>query len=177
MSKPKRFEWFRALRKGILPALGTYVVTTLQNGDVSLAQIVAAPQEQIPALLGSLAVGAIPFVVNVYKHRRVPGNPFYVPPSYLGIFLALVSLGGLLAGCATTVQPDGTIIREVDISADDIATAWAIYEAVQAERARLEAERDAADAADRARLEMQLRALSEAAERAYQRWLDAGGHL
>lgn len=167
-----KFRWLKAFKKGILPALGTYVVTTLQSGDVSLGQILTAPQEQIPAVLGALAVGALPAIVNTWKNRDKPGNPFYQAPSYLPVVLALVSLAGLLSGCITTTAPDGTVTQQVDVS-----TAWAIYEAVQAERARIEAERDAADAADRARLEMQLRALSEAAERSYNRWLDAGGKL
>lgn len=172
MSKPKRFEWLRALRKGILPALGTYVVTTLQTGDISLAQILTAPQEQIPAVLGSLAVGAIPFVVNVYKQRKVPGNPFYVAPSFLPLVLCALALGGMVSGCITTTHPDGTVVQQVDVS-----TAWAIYEAIQAERERLDAQREAADAADRARIDAQLRALGAAADRAFQRWLDAGGRV
>lgn len=171
MAKPK-FRWWKAFKKGIVPALGTYVVTTLQNGDVSLGQILTAPQEQIPAIVGALAVGAIPAVVNMWKNRDKEGNPFYQPQSYLPVVLAMLALGGMLSGCITTTQPDGTVVQQVDVS-----TAWAIYEAVQAERARIEAERRDADAADRARLDAQLRALAEAADRAYQRWLDAGGHL
>lgn len=157
MSKPKRFEWLRALRKGILPALGTYVVTTLQSGDISLAQIVTAPQEQIPAVLGSLAVGAIPFVVNVYKQRKVPGNPFYVAPSYLPLVLCALALGGMVQGCETITHPDGTVVQQVD--RELVETAWDRYDRMQARRIALEAEERTADAARRAEIARELRQL------------------
>jgi len=96
-----KFRWWKAFKKGIVPALGTYVVTTLQNGDVSLGQIVTAPQEQIPAVLGAIAVGAIPAVVNMWKNRDKEGNPFYVSPSFLPVVLAMLALASFVYKVST----------------------------------------------------------------------------
>lgn len=171
-SRPK-FRKLKAFRKAIIPALGAYLVARLNSGEIDLGDIVSNPGEQLPMILGSLAVGMVPVIVNVWKNREMDGNPLKKRSSYPSGYMWLAALAipvAALSGCVTTTHPDGTITQAVDID-----TAWAIYERYQMERARLEAEKAEADAARRAEINRDLARLAPLAEQAWRDIVRLGG--
>lgn len=178
----QKFKWWKAFRKGILPAVGAYAATQVAN--YNLGDVLSNPQEQLPNIGTALLVGLVPAIVNTWKNRDKEGNPFYSPPGiyrgYLLLILPALAASGALAGCITTTGPDGTVTRQVDPAITDqltIDNAWALWESIQAEKAELEAKRAAAKAEDRAALERQIRVLSQAADDAWDAWLAAGGKV
>lgn len=162
-------KWITA-RKAVFTLLKIAVVAGGSITATQVTQLEAGGDVAVVAGMG--IIGAVLRAWNNVRKQSDRPAVEYHTRGLLLILIPMLALGGMVSGCITTTQPDGTVVQQVDVS-----TAWAIYEAVQAERARLEAERREADAAERARLDAQLRALAEAADRAYQRWLDAGGRM
>ena len=125
-----------------------------QYAGVAITALVAVPvpedvgvSEQAAIVFGLGALGAVAKAIQNYhktKKRKVQLG------STSGYMLVLIALSLALAGCVTTTAPDGTVTQSVDLT-----TAWEVYERYEA----LERERDAADAADRARIDAELRRL------------------
>lgn len=116
----------------------------------------------IVGLIGAIAKG----IHNYQKTSR--RAPFLGSRS--GLMLSLAGLAGLMAGCVTTTDAAGNTVVSVD--SGTLTTAWSIYEATLNRKQALQAERDAASAADRARIEAELRALEPELQAA---WLRAMG--
>ena len=95
------YSLLRSFKKGIFPALGAFLVSQLATLDID--GIMSNPKEKIPAVLLALAVGGLKFLIDVWKQRDMPGNPFYDAPGppYVGLTVLLVA-ASTLAGCLTT---------------------------------------------------------------------------
>ncbi len=118
---------------------GALTQVEIPEGDLTDKALITLGVSTLAAVLRA--------VNNVRKTRRKPTDTGYGGVYYGGLLACVVALA---AGCMTTTAPDGTVTQSVDLT-----TAWEVYERYEA----LEAERDAADAAGRARLDAELRAL------------------
>ena len=157
MAKVTYNKW-KTFRKGLGPALGAYFVGHMAGVDI--ATILANPGEQIPVIVATLLAGVIPVVVNVWKTRRIDGNPLKHPPAYPNVYRGLLALAlpaALLSACMTTTAPDGSVTTQLDPVA--LETAWAAYERLEARKAELKALEAEANARDRARIALELQAL------------------
>jgi hypothetical protein len=102
-----RWNPWKTFRKGVFPAIGAYFAAHAAGLDV--AQALTNPGGHLAELVTLGLAGLIPALINLWKTKDVPGNPFYI-----GRFGAVVVMVGLLAlggaGCATT-HPDGSVTR------------------------------------------------------------------
>lgn len=103
MIEPIDYDLWKSFKKGLIPAVVTFLVSQLATLD--LDGLLADPKRALPALALSLLVGCLKFVHNMWKNRDLPGNPFYTPPKmppYAGLVILMVSASLGLAGCLTT---------------------------------------------------------------------------
>ena len=152
-------------------ALQSFVMYSVAVG-VALSQIEIPDGDLSDKALITLGVSTLAAVLravnNVRKTRQAPSRPApYVDYRNLTVLLIMA---GLVSGCVTTTAPDGSTVVSVD--SRTLETAWSIYEATLERKQTLQAERDAAQAADRARIERELRALEPELQKA---WLAAMG--
>lgn len=158
-------------RTVIKKALQSFVTYSVAVGG-ALSQIDIPDGDLSDKALITLGVSTLAAVLravnNVRKTRQAPSRHApYVDYRNLTVLLIMTAL---VAGCVTTTAPDGSTVVSVD--SRTLETAWSIYEATLERKQQLQAERDAAQAADRARLEAELRALEPKLQDA---WLAAMG--
>ena len=117
----------------------------------------------------STALSILRAINNVRKRRKAPetAEQPYVDYRNITTVLLVAGLAGLLAGCVTTTAPDGTVTQSLDLQ-----TAWEIWERLDRERVKLEREREQADAAERARIDAELRRLEPELGEAWQDVMD-----
>ena len=165
MANTVKFSKWKAFGKGLGPALGAYFAAHMAGVD--LGKIIEDPEGQLPVIASTLIAGLIPVIINTWKHRGKAGNPIPMLP----ILLAL-GLGALtLQACVTTRSVDGTVTTSIDPAAVD--TAFATWDRLEARRKALDAEKARAEAArDAARvamIEAELAKLGPVLEAAWER--------
>lgn len=159
-----KVDKIRTLRKALLRGAQYAAVAATAIQTVPVPDTVGIDQKATVVFIIGL-VGAIAKGIHNYKKTK-DRAPFLGSASGL----VLLIMAGLIAGCVTTTAPDGSTVVSVD--SRTLETAWSIYEATLDRKQTLQAERDAAQAADRARLEAELRALEPQLQAA---WLAAMG--
>lgn len=120
--------------------------------------------------LGVSTLAAVLRAVNNVRKTRTAGPRGVPSVDYSKITAVLLVAGIALAGCVTTTAPDGSTVVSVDSRTLD--TAWRIYEATLERKQELQQQRDAAAAADRARLDA---ALAELEPQLQAAWFAAMG--
>jgi len=159
-----KVDKIRTLRKALLRGAQYAAVAATAIQTVPVPDTVGIDQKATVVFIIGL-VGAIAKGIHNYKKTK-DRAPFLGSSSGL----VLLIMAALVAGCVTTTAPDGSTVVSVD--SRTLETAWSIYEATLERKQQLQAERDAAQAADRARLEAELRALEPQLQAA---WLAAMG--
>jgi len=159
-----KVDKIRTLRKALLRGAQYAAVAATAIQTVPVPDTVGIDQKATVVFIIGL-VGAIAKGIHNYKKTK-DRAPFLGSASGL----VLLIMAGLIAGCVTTTAPDGSTVVSVD--SRTLETAWSIYEATLDRKQTLQAERDAAQAADRARLDAELRALEPQLQAA---WLAAMG--
>lgn len=159
-----KVDKIRTLRKALLRGAQYAAVAAAAIQTVPVPDSVGIDQKASVVFIIGL-VGAIAKGIHNYKKTK-DRAPFLGSASGL----VLLIMAGLIAGCVTTTAPDGSTVVSVD--SRTLETAWSIYEATLERKQTLQAERDAAQAADRARLDAELRALEPQLQAA---WLAAMG--
>lgn len=159
-------------RTVIKKALQSFVTYSVAVGG-ALSQIDIPDGDLSDKALITLGVSTLAAVLravnNVRKTRAA--TPRGVPSvDYSKITAVLIVAGIALAGCVTTTAPDGSTVVSVDSRTLD--TAWRIYEATLERKQELQRQRDAAQAADRARLDA---ALAELEPQLQAAWFAAMG--
>lgn len=153
-----KFSKWKAFRKGIGPAIGAYFVGHMAGVDIGT--ILADPEKQIPVIAATLLAGLIPVIINTWKHRGAVGNPIPMLPILLALGVGMVAV----QGCATTTHPDGTVVQTIDPGI--LQTAYDTWERYERRKVDLEREREGADAARRAQIDVELKRLAPELERA-----------
>lgn len=159
-------------RTVIKKALQSFVSYSVAVGG-ALSQIDIPDGDLSDKALITLGVSTLAAVLRAVNNVRKTRNaaPRSVPAvDYSKITAVLLVSVAALAGCVTTTAPDGSTVVSVDSRTLD--TAWRIYEATLERKQRLQAERDAAQAADRARLDA---ALAELEPQLQAAWFAAMG--
>lgn len=160
-----KVDKIRTLRKALLRGAQYAAVAATAIQTVPVPDTVGIDQKATVVFIIGL-VGAI--AKGIHNYKKTSGRaPFLGTRSGL---VLLVMAGLALGGCITTTAPDGSTVVSVD--SRTLETAWSIYEATLERKQTLQAERDAAQAADRARLDAELRALEPQLQAA---WLAAMG--
>lgn len=134
----------RMMKKALLRGAQFAAVALTAMNTVPIPEGVGVSR-QVTITFGIAVLGAVGKAIHNYI--KISRKPVVVPSCYI---LALAGLAATLTGCVTTTAPDGTVTTSVDH--DVLQTALERYDALQARKAALEAEKARADAARQAEI-------------------------
>ncbi len=152
---------------GVLGTLVLVGVSAVQSGGLDDA----GANTLAGAIVTLATVGGSALVTWWRNRRKHVGRKKPFSPTMRGVVVLLAaSLAAAgMAGCQTTVGSDGSTTYSIDPVA--LSTAWAAYSEMEARRAALEVQKQAAKDAERQRIQDQITALEPDIRAAWDRIL------